>query len=171
MVEAARRIASKEFMREISTTFDKNVIFSEEEALGESTGIPLELLESKGRFLGAVVAASMVVGGSDIYERLVQGNDQLLLENRVLRQKIQAIEERLASIEASIPKEKVVVLRELTHEEAEREILELFSKGQTLYYSDIAERLGLDLKLVVEICNELQSRGEIQVVDDVLQGR
>ena len=57
----------------------------------------------------------------------------------------------------------VIKLRKISKEEAEKEILELFSRGQVLYYSDIAERLRLDLKLVVEICNELQSKGKIEV--------
>lgn len=64
-----------------------------------------------------------------------------------------------------------VVLREISKEEAEKEILKLFSGGQVLYYSDIAEKLGLDLKLVVEICNELQSKGRIEVIDDALHSR
>lgn len=67
--------------------------------------------------------------------------------------------------------EKIVVLREISKEEAEKEILKLFSGGQVLYYSDIAEKLGLDLQLVVEICNELQSKGRIEVIDDALQSR
>jgi len=86
-------------------------------------------------------------------------------------QRVELLEEKLKSLENALLKEKVVVLREISKEEAEKEILELFSKGQTLYYSDIAEQLGLDLKLVVEICNKLQSRGEIEVVDDALQRR
>jgi len=88
-----------------------------------------------------------------------------------LLQRIESLEERLKSLENSIPKERVVILREVSIEEAKKEILELFSKGQTLYYSDIAEQLGLDLRLVVEICNKLQTEGEIEVVDDTLQRR
>ncbi len=60
-------------------------------------------------------------------------------------------------------------LREIPKDEARKEIAELFSQGQTLYYTDIAEQLQLDLQLVVEVCNELQSRGEIEVIDDTLQ--
>lgn len=70
-----------------------------------------------------------------------------------------------------VTKEKIVVLREISKEEAEKEILKLFSGGQVLYYSDIAEKLGLDLKLVVEICSELQSKGRIEVIDEALQSR
>lgn len=58
---------------------------------------------------------------------------------------------------------KVVVPREISNEEAEKEIRELFSKGKTLYYSDITQELRLDLELVVNICNELQKQGEITV--------
>ena len=88
-----------------------------------------------------------------------------------LLKRIKSLEERVRSIEDTSPKEEVIVLREILKEEAEREILALFSRGQTLYYSDIAKQLRLDLKLVVEICNELQNRKEIEVVDNSLQRR
>jgi hypothetical protein len=88
-----------------------------------------------------------------------------------LLQRIELLEERIKSLENALPKEKIVILREIPMEKAEKEILELFSKGQTLYYSDIAEQLGLDLKLVVEICNKLQTEGKIEVVDHTLQRR
>lgn len=59
--------------------------------------------------------------------------------------------------------EKVIILREINREEARQEILELFSIERTLYYSDIAEKLQLDLKLVVEICHELEDAGKLMV--------
>jgi len=52
-------------------------------------------------------------------------------------------------------------LRSIDRKEAMKEIQELFKEGETLYYSDIAERLKLDLELVVDICNELESNGII----------
>lgn len=55
---------------------------------------------------------------------------------------------------------------ELPEEEATREIKELFATGQTLCYSDIAERLDLNLELVVQICNRLQEAGEIEGEDE-----
>jgi len=57
----------------------------------------------------------------------------------------------------------MIILREISREEAGKEISALFSNGHTLYYSDIAEELRLDLELVVDICNELQENGEIAV--------
>ena len=51
--------------------------------------------------------------------------------------------------------------------EAKKKIMELFSSGRTLYYSDIAQELGLELKLVVDICEELQSQGMIAVAKEI----
>ena len=64
--------------------------------------------------------------------------------------------------------EKVIVLREITKEEAKREITDLFATEETLYYSDISERLRIDLEMVVGICRELQAAGAIRVDDDSL---
>ena len=61
--------------------------------------------------------------------------------------------------------EKVIVLREITAEEAKAEIIELFATGETLYYSDISERLRIDFDMVVDICRELQQEGAIGVDD------
>ncbi len=60
-------------------------------------------------------------------------------------------------------KEKVIVLREITREEAKQEIRQLFSSGRTLYYSDIVQELKLDLETVVDICNELEEEKGIGV--------
>ena len=62
--------------------------------------------------------------------------------------------------------EQVIVLREITKDEARTEIAELFRSGETLYYSDIADRLRIDIEMVVEICRELLEEGAIQIDDD-----
>ena len=136
---------------------------------GPSHGISLEEQELKGR-LAAIVSASNweTVTYISTLRRLEQENAQLRVENHFLLSKLQAIEERLENIEAVLPEERVIILRELPKEQAEGEILELFSNEQTLYYSDIAERLGLDLELVVDICKELENRGEIHVIDETV---
>jgi len=79
-----------------------------------------------------------------------------------------ALKQRLSEVEKRIPEEKIVVLRELSREAAKEEIRQLFSTGRTLYYSDIAEELGLDLESVVDICRELQDSGEIEIDDSAL---
>ena len=64
--------------------------------------------------------------------------------------------------------ETVIVLREITKEEAKAEIIDLFANEETLYYSDISERLRIDLEMVVEICRELKAEGAIRVDDDAV---
>ncbi|MBM4462626.1 MAG: hypothetical protein FJ012_04695 [Chloroflexi bacterium] len=100
---------------------------------------------------------------SSLISQLDAENTSLRVENRLLQQRLEMIEQRLANLEASMPKEHVVMLREITEQQARQEIRQLFAGGETLYYSDIAERLGLRLDLVVRICQELQDAGEIEV--------
>lgn len=61
-----------------------------------------------------------------------------------------------------MPKKKVIVLRKINKEQAKQKIQQLFASGRTLYYSDIAEELQLDLKLVVKICQELTDEGKLE---------
>jgi len=81
-----------------------------------------------------------------------------------LERKLAQVEQRLAELEA---KEKIIILKEVTKEEAKEEIRQLFTSGRTLYYSDIVTELRLDLEMVVGICGELQKEGKI-VVDGSL---
>ncbi|MBI4303916.1 MAG: hypothetical protein HY665_06220 [Chloroflexi bacterium] len=171
MVEKVTRrgFSPVELMRSVASNFDDNVIIagSQNDEL-ISGGTSMALLGKKATLLSHIqfILASGISSSSDLLE---QENMQLRSENVALRDAIRRIEERLAVIEASLPKEKVVVLREVSREQAKAEIQSLFARGKTLYYSDIAERLGLDLRMVVEICNELQKSGEIEVIDDALR--
>jgi len=91
----------------------------------------------------------------------------LATENILLRKEIDVIKQKLDELISRMPEEKVIVLREISREEAKQEIQELFIGDRTLYYSDIAEELQLDLRLVVDICHELEAVGEIEVDADV----
>jgi len=71
---------------------------------------------------------------------------------------------------ARFMKKKTIMLKNMTNEELKQEIRKLFSNGQTLYYSDIAEQLGVDLKSVVDVCRELQESKEIGVDTSALTG-
>lgn len=82
-----------------------------------------------------------------------------------LRSRVAALEAQVARLEENSA-EQVIVLREITREEARIEITDLFRAGETLYYSDIAERLRIDLETVVAICRELQEEGAVRVDDD-----
>lgn len=157
-----RGFSTIELMRAVSSNFDDNMLVPISDLELISNGMPLVAWGEKAKLLNSIKLAfvSNYTTSSDMLE---QENMQLRNENSILRDALLRIEERLASIEASLPSEKVIVLREITKEEATAEIRRLFSNGKTLYYSDIARELGLDLELVVEICNELQNHGEITV--------
>ena len=81
-----------------------------------------------------------------------------------LKARVAVLEEQVARLEEdSAP--KVIELREVTKDEARAEIIDLFATGETFYYSDIFERLRIDLEMVVEICHELQEEDVIYVAD------
>jgi len=84
-------------------------------------------------------------------------------ELNLLRMQVQALAEQLKALREALPQERVVVLREISREQAKEEIRNLFRSGEILYYSGIAEQLGLGLELVVDLCNELEAAGEIGV--------
>lgn len=92
----------------------------------------------------------------------------LVVENLVLRSwyghiagELAQLRERVHRLEETAPEVKVVVLREISRDEAKKEIAELFASGEALDFEQIVERLGIDLELVVDICNELMEAGEI----------
>ena len=94
--------------------------------------------------------------------------NDLVVENLLLRSwyghiagELAQLRERVHRLEATAPEVKVVVLREISRDEAKKEIAELFASGEALDFEQIVERLGIDLELVVEICNELMEAGEI----------
>lgn len=46
-------------------------------------------------------------------------------------------------------------------------IVELFQTGRVLYFSDIAEELGIDLKRAVSICKRLMREKKVYIHADV----
>ena len=83
-------------------------------------------------------------------EKVMSHNTQLVNEIKKLVQHISEQKE-----------ESTVILRSVDRVQALKEIEALFKEGETLYYSDVAEKLGLDLELVVDICNDLEDKGII----------
>lgn len=79
-----------------------------------------------------------------------------------LRDRVKALEDRLAAIEKE-QDSKVILLRAISREDARTEILRLFEENQAeiLDYGIIAERLQMDLQIVVDVCNELEQEGLI----------
>lgn len=112
-----------------------------------------------GRWQGDRAQASIgpaVVFGSKSSFQLDKEIQQLRLQVNDLQAQLKNVQKSSSPFE-----EKVIVLRELSHQEAKEEILALFKDGDVHDYGDIAERLKLDLQQVVEICNELEEEGVI----------
>ncbi len=55
-----------------------------------------------------------------------------------------------------------MVLRTVSGEEAKQEILDLFQSGESLDQAEVAQRLSLDLMLVVDLCDELVKEGLVR---------
>lgn len=69
--------------------------------------------------------------------------------------RVAALERELETLKRDASGEReseVVVLRTMSREQAKQEIRELFASGETLYYSDIVQRLAIDIDLVIDIC-------------------
>ena len=156
-----RNASSIKLMRSVAASFDESMeTYSEQYAVPISYGWSTQAIAEKARIISGIqfFNTSEAIPSTDLIE---QDNIYLRDENRMLWSAVRELEERLAIIEAHLQDEKVIILRDISKDEAKKEIMELFSSGRTLYYSDIAHELGLDLEQVVDICNELQDQGEI----------
>ena len=87
--------------------------------------------------------------------------------NAQLRRGFNALAQRVAALEQDVEMLKaegeIIEIREIPRKQAKDEIRRLFATGETLYYSDIVQRLQLGIELVVELCKELEVEDEIQV--------
>lgn len=136
--------------------------------LGDSVGLTEEDIEKKVRRVRGSLQVERVVMTMPFGSLEPADYSYLIEENASLQREIEQIKHKLSELEERMPEEKVIVLREISKDEAKEEIRQLFLSGRTLYYSDIAEELRLDLKLVVEICDELQEDGEIKIDESAL---
>lgn len=98
------------------------------------------------------------------YEKQIHELRELAELNRALLAEIQEIKKLVEDIISKRP--RTVVLRAVPRTQAKEEILELFKSARNpLYYSDVAEQLSFDLELVVELCHELETAGQIGVTE------
>jgi len=126
--------------------FDRAYVTYKEEERGEEYEIPttiegLEELKKKAQghkksYEYGIIASDFVIGVCDM---------------------------KIRKLEREEKQKPVIKLRKVTREDAKSEIMELYKKSpEPLYYSDIIEKLNLDLELVVEIANELEKEGLIE---------
>jgi dCTP deaminase len=101
--------------------------------------------------------AGMAGKFDDFLSRYTRENEKNARFNRgLLRDMKQLVEHILGE------RVQTVVLRSIPREQAKSEILELYkNSSEPLFYSDVAEKLSLDLEIVLELCTELENEGKI----------
>jgi len=84
----------------------------------------------------------------------------------ILRSEVSKLEKELDEIKRA-NKPHLIVLREISREDAKKEILGLLDnlKGEQIYPSDIADKLSIDFLMVMDILDELEKEEEIEVVN------
>lgn len=86
----------------------------------------------------------------------------LLTQNRDDRDRIAALEGEVAELRTAVGLEEPEI-RSISPVQGKKEIKAYFEKhdGETVFPSDVAEALALDYDLVVELVNELETKGQI----------
>jgi predicted transcriptional regulator len=82
-----------------------------------------------------------------------------------LKKQVAILSARVAELEREteaardMKSDNIIVLRDITREQARKEILEAFAADEPLDHADLAEGLRLEISLVFEACNELIDEG------------
>lgn len=78
-----------------------------------------------------------------------------------IKEQLYEINKELKSLRT--PTEEILIFREISKEEAKEEIKKYFfeHKGSEISYSNLVRETNLDLRLVVNICSELEAEGLI----------
>ncbi len=109
-------------------------------------------------------AIDKVAGFSEKFDRFLENyakqNKEAADFNKALLSEMKKMVEHIV-----MERPQTVVLRAISRKQAKKEIYQLFRDSKhTLFYSDVAEQLNLDLELAVELCNELEKEGAIGVL-------
>ena len=128
-------------------------------AVGASRGRRRGGLYGRTRTVGAHLARDAEVSRLQAEVRRLTG----LAANREAR--ISELERELDAAKSMQP-EEVIEIREISKEQARKEIVESFKSGEPLDHADLADALALEISLVVEVCNELIEEGVVVFYDD-----
>ena len=96
----------------------------------------------------------------------------LLKEVNHLKELVTSLTTRLTELEREVEVTKaaqpddIIVIREISKEQARKEIIESFESGEPLDQADLADTLSLEISLVIEVCNELIEEGVVVFYDD-----
>lgn len=109
-----------------------------------------------------------VVGGEPSTPSITASSFDLESRVHTLEARVAGLEKDLEQLKQTAlqPEGDVVVLRTVSREGAKREILGLFQRGEALDQAEVAQRLSLELMLVVDLCEELVKEGLVEYAAD-----
>ena len=86
-----------------------------------------------------------------------------ITEIRMLRKEIEKLRKRVIELERKyeLPEAAVIELRDIPREQAKNEIMKLYKDKKYHDAGEVADELMLDIRTVVEVCNELITEGVI----------
>ena len=96
----------------------------------------------------------------------------LLKEVSALKELVGNLTARVVELEQEAEANKtaqsadVIMIREISKEQAREEIIHAFESGQPLDHADLADELSLEISLVFEVCNQLIEEGVVVFYDD-----
>lgn len=144
---------------------DTSNYIEEEDLRRKKEQVETVLVEKMGYVPRTTVSGWIEIEPFSLFECIAE----LQRENNHLQQQIEELKSKVEQLAEGLPTQKTVILRQISKAEAKQEIKELFdSANEPLYYSDIAEKLQLNIEMVVEICEELIEEGEIEIDTNVL---
>jgi dCTP deaminase len=105
--------------------------------------------------------AGMARKFDDFLSKYTTENEKNARFNRGLLREMKSLVEHILG-----ERVQTVVLRSIPKDQARQEILDLYKESKvSLFYSDVAEQLALDLEIVLELCTELENEGKIGVLE------
>jgi hypothetical protein len=123
-------------------------------------------LDVKFEYGGGLATGSCLPLGIEMYPHtnfiIRRKDDEIASLKSVIHQmrsEIKNIKEKL--VETPI-KMNIIELREIPKNEAKQEILDYYQSHDTVFPSDVASDLGLDLKMTIQIVKELVHEGKLE---------
>ena len=89
---------------------------------------------------------------------------------RSVQKEVESIKQEIAEMKAILEglgtAEPVFELREVSYEDAKREIKQYFEAhhGESIDAGDLQEALGIDIQMVIQICQDLERDGQIKAL-------
>ncbi len=111
-----------------------------------------------------VTMAAEPLGTKELYRKIEEFReiiDRLRLDISILMSKVDNLERNITSLPVSV---RIVEVKETTEEEAKEKIQNYYDEheGESIYPDIAADTLGLDLKITMQVVEELIKAGKME---------